>query len=88
MNKQENYFSHHPLLSLTRPEAPSLIHIQSLNQHNIECCPTTTLDSSLELAILKQNIYGTVTNQVIDFSGIYKKIVAGDRRGDLQDTYL
>ena len=31
------------------------------------------------------NIYGTVTNQVIDFSVIYKKIVAGNREEGQQD---
>ena len=45
MNGQENYLSRHPLLSLTSPEAPSLIYIRSLNQHNIECFLTTTLGS-------------------------------------------
>ena len=40
---QDNYLSRHPLLSLTSPESPSLIRIRSLNQHNIECFPTTTL---------------------------------------------
>ena len=32
-------------------------------------------------------IYGTVTNQVTDLCGIYKKIVAGNR-GGLQDIYF
>ena len=42
----------------------------------MESFPTTTLGSGLELAsLLNQNIYGTVTNQLIYFSGIYKKIV-------------
>ena len=36
---------------------------------------------------LNQNIYGTVANEVIDFCGIYKKIVAGNKGGGLQDTY-
>ena len=86
MNGQENYLSRHPLLSLTSPEASSLIRIRSLNQHNIECFPTITC---IELAaLLNQNIYGTVTNQVIVFSGIYKKIVAGNRSGGLRDTYF
>ena len=35
-----------------------------------------------------KNIYGTVTSEVIDFSGIYKKIVAGNRGGGLQDIYF
>ena len=43
MNGQENYLSRHPLLSLTSPEAPSLIRIRSLNQHDIECYPTFIL---------------------------------------------
>ena len=89
MHGKYNDFSHHPLLSLTSPEAPGLIRIRSLNQHNIECFPITTLGSRLELAaLLNQNIHGTVTNQVTDFSGIYKKIVAGNRGGGLQDTYF
>ena len=45
MNGQENYLSCHPLLSLTSHEAPSLICIKSLNQHNMGSFPTTTLGS-------------------------------------------
>ena len=37
MSWAEHHLSRHPLLSLTIPEAPNLIHIRSLNQHNIEC---------------------------------------------------
>ena len=42
MNGQENYLSRHQLLLLTSHEAPSLIRIRSLNQHNIESLPTRT----------------------------------------------
>ena len=59
MSGQENYLIRHPLLSLTSPEAPSLMRIRSLN--HIE---------------------------VTYFSGIYKKIVAGNRGGGLQDIYF
>ena len=48
-------------------------------QHNSECLQTAALGSWSEIASLQnQNVYGSGTNQVMAFSGIYKKIVVGD----------
>ena len=79
MNGQENYLNRHPLLSLTSHEAPTLICIRSLNQHNMEFSDNYT-------GLLTRTRSRPKPNHIwnCDKSG-NKKIVAGNRGGGLQD---